>query len=364
MSEPNAPQEPKPEDGAASQQPPAWGESQPPSTPQPDAGQPPAWGAPQQPPAQPPYGASGQQPPYGESPYGASGQQPPAQPPYGESPYSASPYDGSPYGAPPPPASAYPGSSDAGFPPPPGGGFPAPPPAFGYDGGGYTQPVDAGTALGWGWKKFWSNAGVVILAHLIWFVGIAIVVTILGFLVIFPLAGVQTADFDSGVNIQSSIGVVGIILISIVTYVLLFLSQIACINGYLAIADGRSVMLADFFTFRNVGNGVLVAIVVAIASGLLSFTGIGSLIVGFFTVYALYFVVDRNASFSDALSGSWNLAVKNVGATILIVLMVNLVAPLGAFICLVGLLVTMPWANLGVTYLYRRFTGGTVSAAV
>ncbi|ROR93232.1 putative membrane protein [Salana multivorans] len=290
----------------------------------------------------------------------------PTSNPYGV-PSAGEPQPGA-YGTPPPPASAYPpagpGGYQAGTPAPgygPQDGFPPPPPVSGYGAvPPAADPNDIGQSLGWAWRKFSENAGALIVSHLLWGLGIGVVVWIIALVAVLPSMTINTST-DAGFAAAGSLGIGMTIVLGIATFVLASLAQIGLINGYLAITDGRKVAIGDFFKFRNVGQALILGLIVGVAAGLVSFTYIGYYVVLFFTIYAMFFVIDRSQSFQDALKNSAQLALKFVVPTILILLIVGLVAPLGAIVCFIGLLVTMPWAYLALTYQYRRLTGGYVA---
>lgn len=273
------------------------------------------------------------------------------------------------YGTPPPPASAYPPAPGGQFPPAGSGGyapqdgFPPPPPVSGYGAvPPVTDPADVGSALGWAWKKFTQNAGALILSHLLWGIGVGIVIGILYAVAIVPSIATSNSS-DGAIAIAGGLTIGASILVGIVSMVAAVFAQIGLINGYLTIADGRKASIGDFFKFRNIGQAVLVALIVAVAGGLLSFTWIGTYVVMFFTLYALYFVIDRNAGFTEALRNSAQLAIKFVVPTILLVLITGILGGLGAIACFVGLLVTIPWTQLTLTCMFRRLTGGYVAPA-
>ena len=312
-----------------------------PSSPPPAA---PAWGAPPPPPSAPQQPGP-QQPPRYDAP-----QQPPSAYP--------SPQQG---GFPPPPQQGgFPPPPSGGFPPPPqqGAGFPPPPAGYGQPGGYQSPSSDIGTVFGWAWNKFKANAGPLILSLLIWGIGIGIIAGI-GFAIAGAVAGTATtARTDAGVTAASSFGLGGIIIVAILTLLASFVSQIALANGWLKVADTGHASLGDFFKLRNVGQGILLALLLGLASGLLSFTGIGSLAVAFFGAYAVFFVVDKGLGAIDAIKASVRLALDNAGLTIVAVL----VSAAGSIACGVGLLVTVPLASIALVHVYRRATGGRVAA--
>lgn len=297
---------------------------------------------------------------------------PPAAPAWGAPPpppsSPAAPQQPGRYDAPQQPPSAYPSPQQGGFPPPPSGGFPPPPqqgagfppPPQGYgQPGGYQPPSsDIGAVFGWAWTKFKSNAGPLILSLLIWGIGIGIIAGI-GFAIAGAVAGTATtARTEAGITAASSFGIGGIIIVAILTLLAAFVSQIGLANGWLKVADSGHASLGDFFKLRNVGQGILLAILLGLASGLLSWTGIGSIAVAFFGAFAVFFVVDKGLGAIDAIKASVRLALDNAALTIVAVL----VSAAGSIVCGVGLFVTVPLASLVLVNVYRRATGGRVAA--
>ncbi|GMA30950.1 hypothetical protein [Litorihabitans aurantiacus] len=281
---------------------------------------------------------------------------------YGAPPPPAQP---GPYGAPPPPASAYPSPQQGGFPPPPGysgapqphdAGFPPPPPP-GYGSGG-SGSSDVGAAFSWAWPRFAANWGVMIGAALVWGVGIAIIAGV-GFAIAGAVAGTSSAaTTELGFAAATSFGIGGVIIVGILSMVAAFLSTLALTHGYLRVADTGRAEFGDFFRFRNAGQGILLVVLMGLAAGLLSFTGIGTLIVNFFGAFAVFLVVDRGAGAIDAIKGSIRLALDNAGVTAVAVL----VSLAGVFVCFAGALVTIPLGSLVLAHAYRRSTNGHVPA--
>ena len=85
------------------------------------------------------------------------------------------------------------------------------------------------------------------------------------------------------------------------------------------------------------------------------------LVVGFFTSYSLYFVMDKGLAPIEAIKASVNLVKDNLGTTIVWYIVGGLVAGAGAIACGVGLLVTIPIFLLGTAYTYKHLTGQPVA---
>ncbi|PFG20026.1 hypothetical protein [Serinibacter salmoneus] len=302
-------------------------------------------------------------PPDPDRPDDAAGDQPPNnpwdnQPGAGQTPPPPPPGYGT---QPPPPSYGTPPAGGQGgygaFPPPP------PPPSGAYGAAPVAPPNDLGTALSIAWSRLWKNFGVLLGAFLIWGIGLSIVIGALYAIVLAPSIATSTSDSEAMAALGSGISVGGTIVVGVVSALAGFFAQIGIINGALSIVDNGRARLGDFFTFRNIGSAIVVALLLGIASGLVGWTWIGAYVVFFFGMFALYFAIDRNMGFMDAIKASVDVAMKNAVPVILLLLVTQLAAPLvGLLACFIGLLVTMPWAMLSIAVFYRRVTGGTVAA--
>lgn len=310
------------------------------STPPPPAGpgQPPTYGQPQPP-------AYGEQPGYGQQPpaypqppaYGqpAPGQQPPA---FDKQP-GAQPYGGDQY-------------STGGY-PPPGGAYPPPsaPPISAGQYGAAESPVPDG--FRYGWQKFTQNVGPILLA-LVAYAAILIVASIVFFSVLVGTGA--TTDGDIGAAGVAGLGF-GFVVFTLIILVLALLAQAGIIRGALAITHGRQVTVGDFFSFSRIGAVLVTVLLVGLASTIVSFTGVGPIIVSFFGQFALLFVIDKGLGPIEAIKASVQLAIRNFAPAILLFVFVYLATAAGAIVLLVGLLVAVPVSMIATAYVYRRLIG-------
>ncbi|MCV6972660.1 DUF7544 domain-containing protein [Mycobacterium bohemicum] len=276
------------------------------------------------------------------------GQNPPGYPP---------PAPG--YGAPPPP-------------PPPGYG--APPPGYGAPPPGYGGPpapqFRVGDAFSWSWNKFTSNAAALIVPVLIYGVIIAILSAITQFL---PAAlGHQsnsTYTDSTGQTYGSTSVTLGFasVTVMVIGSILLFLAAIVMhaglISGCLDIADGKPVTIGTFFKPRNLGGVLLAALLIALG------TWIGTLlciipgiVFAFLTIFTIPFVIDRSLSPVESLKASIATVRANVGNSLLSWLVQLAAVVVGELLCVIGLVVGIPIAQLVLTYTYRKLSGGQVVA--
>ncbi|MFF0818697.1 hypothetical protein ACFYVR_26640 [Rhodococcus sp. NPDC003318] len=315
-------------------------------------------------PAQPPNPASGYPPPppgYGQP---QQGGYPPPPPNYGQQPQQGG------YPPPPPNYGQGPGAYPGGYPPPPGygqpqpgyGGYPPPPPS-GYDnpnqfgpgfgGPGGTPQLTVGDAIGYGWNKFKNNAGV--------WVGILVIAGLISIAVslIFADWGSIT-DPDSASfadNTFSLWGIIGRIVTTIVGYLI----SAALIRGALHELDGNRPGIGAFFQFSNVGAIIIASFLVGLMTGIgLILLIIPGLVVAFLSYWTLQFVIDQDQDAITAIKSSFSAISKNVGPLLLLALALIGINIVGALLCLIGLLVTVPIAIIASTYAYRVVVGGRI----
>jgi len=139
--------------------------------------------------------------------------------------------------------------------------------------------------------------------------------------------------------------------------------QAAIVRGGLLIANGRKIELGEMFNFDNFGMVLVAAIIVA----LLSFVGVlacyvGTLVVYFFTAFYMFFVVDKKPGAWQSIVDSFNLVKNNAGQVFLLLLLVAIANVVGAILCGIGLLVSIPVTFLALTYGFRTLQGEAVAA--
>ncbi len=315
-------------------------------------------------------------PPPGQGqPGGAYPPPAPGQPP-------ASPY-GPPAGGayPPPPAYGQPGPGGPGQGPgqgqpgygAPGGTYPPPGQPYGQPGAPYGQPyagasrppaVDVGASLSWAFTKFGQNWVAFVVGGIAWAVGILLVVLVAS--IAFGGFGALAQSADGAAGALSAIGFgVGGLVLGALTVLLSALWLAAYVRAALKVADGRQVTVADMFDLSHTGPVFVVGLLVTVAYLLVSWVPLlGPLLllaVVYFVFFAVHFVVDRGQGAIDAIRSSATVQTREVGTSILVVLVAWLVSAVGAALCGVGALVGTPVAILISAYAFRRLTGGTVA---
>jgi uncharacterized membrane protein len=266
-----------------------------------------------------------------------------------------------------PPVPPGPGGSSAPPPPPPPGYGEAP----GYGGApGYQQPAYAGAAgygaanqttepgfadaLAYGWAKFQQNVSSILVAILIYLVAFLVVGGILFAIVILPMR--NSADGFGGALLVAAVqtiifGVVG------------YLIQAGFVRGALAITRGEKPTLNTFLDFTNVGQVLLAALIISVASG------IGTLLcylpgiaVSYLAQFTLFYVIDRNLGAVDAIKASIQLTTQHLGVLIVFSIIAGLILVAAAVLCVLPLLVAFPVVLIAQAYLYRRLQGEAVAA--
>lgn len=301
-------------------QPPAGGAYPPP----PGYGTPPAGGATPPPPGYgtpPPASPYGQPDPGQQQPYGQ--QQPDGQQPYGQ-PYGQQPY------------AAAPGQ------------------------------VDIGSAFSWAFTKFGQNWVTFVIGTLLWFLGIAIVTGIVS-TVFGGVGSLLGSDGSSigGAFALASAGIGG----AITSAVAILLSSVftaVVIRTSLKVTDGRPVALGDMFDFSQAAQVFLLGLLLAVSTAVLNFVPVigwfAQIAIAYFAFFAYHLIVDRNLGAIDAIRASMQLQTRNVGSSVLVVLVAGVTVFVGLLLCGVGVLVGGPVAALFSAYAYRRLTDGHIAA--
>ncbi|MDY6808055.1 MAG: hypothetical protein SW127_03465 [Actinomycetota bacterium] len=327
------------------------------SDPDPGAGsesggtQEPAGGTP--PPSYPPPGStppppSGYPPPGSYPPPGGAYPPPSGPPPQGPPPGYGTQQPG--YGAqpgypPPPPGGGYgqPAGGPGGYPPPPGNyGAPG-----AYGGGEYGAPTadqfSIGEAFSYGWNRYKENA-------LSWIVVILISLVVTG---IIQTLGNVSSDNGRIFWISAIFGIIA----TIVGYIF----QGAYARGALDETSGAKPDIGRFFNINFaaviitaflVGLGTVIGLILLIIPGI---------VFAFLAYWSLTFVVDRDMDPIEGIKASFSVISKNAGTLFLLALAVIGLNIVGALLCLIGLLVTLPVTMIATTYAYRFFTGGQIA---
>jgi hypothetical protein len=211
----------------------------------------------------------------------------------------------------------------------PGGGAGA----AGGGGGGGAVSLDIGAALSYGWNKFIQYIGQIIIIFLI-IIGVQVVLNIVG----------------RAVN-----SLVISLLFSVIAFIVSMVLSVGLVRAALAITEGRTPEPSMLFSTDQLGPYILASILY----GLLLFVGFALCIVWIAVIFFLwfygFFIVDKNASATDALSGSFNLVKNNFGSVALYMIVVVILS-----VCTCGL--AWPILFISSAYVYKTLNGEPVAA--
>lgn len=208
---------------------------------------------------------------------------------------------------------------------------PPPPPPYGSVPPGGGSP-DVGTALSYGFNKYFANIGAVLLIIVVAF-GAQLLVNILE------------------LSVSS---VFGRLLFSVVGLVVGAVVSIGIYKAALMITAGTVPTVGTAFTYDRWGEWIVFSIVYGLMVGIgLVLCIIPGLFVLAFFGMAPYFFIDRGMSLGDALSASREAASRGYAVPVILSVIVG---ALGLIACGIGALVTAPAAYIAVAYLYRGAT--------
>ena len=320
----------------------------------------------------------------------------PTQGPYGpqaEYPYQQGGYPPPPGSYPPPPGS-YPPPPGS-YPPPPGnypppGGYPSYPQGYGqfppgpqqygsqqygsqqYGSQQYgPQPttLSVGAALTYGWKKFVANIGVW-LAFMALFGGLLVAFYIVAVAVVLTTL-IASENIEDSTFASAADGTdfsVGTVVMTSVAGILGFLASAVLIRGALLELDGVRPGFGAFWRLPNIGQLVLFAVATAVISGVVNtvdpFVSLAiSLVLGIAIWFAVQFILDRGMSAWSAVVANVRLLGSSPGQLALLYLALIGINLVGALLCGIGLIFTVPVTMIATTYAYRVLAGGTISPA-
>lgn len=213
--------------------------------------------------------------------------------------------------------------------------------------------LGVGPALSFAWDKFKNNA-------LVW-----VAIVLVAFLIqiaINLIFGSNTEIDDDGV-LSVGFGIwqfLGTVVSTIVGYLI----SAALVRGALHETDGTKPGFGSFFQFTRVGTVILAGLLVGLATGIgLLLCILPGLVIAFFTWWTMQFVIDRDQDAVSAIKSSFTAISGNAGPLLLLALALFGINVVGALLCGVGLLVTVPLTIIASTYAYRVVTGGTVVGA-
>ena len=232
---------------------------------------------------------------------------------------------------------------------------PPPPPPPPVPGG---APVfQVGEAFNYGWKKFQEYLGPILIAMLIFLVvggAVNFIATLLG-----GGFGELTDTDDIGIGMFFGVGYLFFTLLSALVSLLI---QAAVVRGALKITEGQRVDLSTFLSTEHLGQVVLASILLAIGTAIgLILCIIPGLILIFFSQFTYQFILDKGLPAFDAIKASFALVNQNLGSVVGLFFASILAFIVGAILCGIGLLVTIPVTIIATAYAYKRMTGQPVT---
>jgi uncharacterized membrane protein len=209
---------------------------------------------------------------------------------------------------------------------------PPPPPPYGSGPPGAGNP-DVGSALSYGFNKYFANIG-----------------PMLAVIFIPVLAQIVLSIFGNFVVR----GFFGIFLFQIISWVIGAIAGLGIYNMTLQITAGQTPDIGKAFTSDRWGEWFVFSLVfgLMVGIGLLLCVIPGLFVLAFFGM-APFFFLDRGMSLGDSLTASREAASRGYALPVILAIIVGL---LGIIACGIGVLVTAPAAYLAVAFLYRGAT--------
>jgi len=212
------------------------------------------------------------------------------------------------------------------------------------------RTLSVGEAISYGWSKFSKNPGV-------WIAFMIIAFLVQGLIQwIFNGFRGQPSEFGDWLTISAAIG-------SIISALVGHIIQAGYVRAALSEIDGQKPALGTFLQVPF-GTVIIAGILVTLGTSIgLVLCILPGLFVAFVTWWTMQFVVDRNQDAVTAIKSSYRAITSNAGQLLLLVLALLGINIVGALLCGLGLLVSIPVSIIAATYAYRITTGGQVSPA-
>lgn len=137
----------------------------------------------------------------------------------------------------------------------------------------------------------------------------------------------------------------------------------ALMKASLDVVRGQKPTLGGSFSHINWLQVVIASLIISVLATIGYYLYLlPGIVVGFLTLFTLFFVIDKDMPALDALKGSFSLATQNVGSVILFILISVVVTVFGVLACCVGLVAALPILTIATAYTYRRLLGEPVAA--
>lgn len=256
--------------------------------------------------------------------------------------------------------------SGGGTPPPP----PPPPPPPAYQAPpSNSDGYDAVEAIKYGWAKFTKNPGQLLVPGLVFLLSVIVVEVVVQIVVQSVLLGTHdctTTLFGATVNSKCGPGFfMSLFANSIGSFAAsLLISALGAgmIKCALNLVDGREVVVGDVFGYVAKPNVFATAALIAVAT----FVGtllcvLPGIIVSFLTTFAMFYVVDKGKSPTDAIRASISLMTSRLGDMIIFFLLGIACIIVGVIACGIGIFVAAPVVAIAAAFTFRTLNGEPVS---
>lgn len=240
-----------------------------------------------------------------------------------------------------------------------------------------STPYEAVDAFRYAWERFSKKPEVTLLPVLVGLVAQALVFGILWMILGVMLFALGVTASNTGSSATTAVGAVvgflgGLLLFAIVAMVAQIIYA-GWVKAGLETTRGLSPSMAQLYQGWNKTDVVVTALIVAVVTvvpavvlslvpgvgGILRFTYL--MIAGFFLQFGIIYVVDKQMKPVDALRASVDLAKVNY-TTLLVFDVIAMVAlGLGALVCGLGLILTMPLVVIASAFTYRKLLGQPVA---
>lgn len=244
-------------------------------------------------------------------------------------------------------------------------------PGGGASSGAAGEFATVGESLTYGWEKFQGNVGQLIIAALIGF-GIMAVLTLVGYFIIgavFLSSSVDCTTTSGGYTYCESNGpgffltMIGWGLFFGLIYFGQFLFDMLMIRVGLLVTAGETLEPSKVLSTAAIGPYLIASVIMSILATVGFFfciiPGIAVLIFGKFFGY---YVLDKNQPPVDAIKSSFMFVKDNFGKVFVFLLAIMAINWVGAIVCYIGLLVTMPLTAIATAYFYKRYDGQPIAA--
>jgi uncharacterized membrane protein len=247
---------------------------------------------------------------------------------------------------------------------------PPPPPAYGAPpagGGGYS----AVGAIQYGWARFTKSPSTLLVPALLVLV-VVIVLEVLTQLILratlLDTGDCTVTSTANGINLDDCGGpgfvtsLFATALAGLIVSIIVQLLGAGLIKCALNAVDGKEVNSGDVFGYATNANVITAAAIVSVAT----FVGtllcyVPGLIVGFLTMFTMFYVVDKDMPAVDAVKASVSLTTSRLGDTVLFYVLGIICIVVGAILCLIGLLAAVPVVLAGAAYTFRMLNNEPVA---